>query len=139
LTERQLIQRHSNDQACARCHQRIDPFGFALEGFDAIGRFRSQDESGLKINTTSKLPDGTEIDGIEGLRQYLLESRREDFLRQFCRKLTGYALGRSVQLSDRPLIDEMIVQLKANRYHINHAIEMIVCSPQFRELRGRDR
>ncbi|MDB4671064.1 DUF1592 domain-containing protein [Pirellulaceae bacterium] len=139
LTERQLIQRHSNDQACARCHQRIDPFGFALEGFDAIGRFRSQDESGLKINTTSKLPDGTEIDGIEGLRQYLLESRRDDFLRQFCRKLTGYALGRSVQLSDRPLIDEMIVQLKANRYHINHAIEMIVCSPQFRELRGRDR
>lgn len=138
LTERQLIERHSSDAKCAGCHQRIDPFGFALEGFDAIGRARSQDAGGLAIDTRTSLPDGTVLDGIEGLRSYLLTTRRDDFLRQFCRKLLGYALGRSVQLSDKPLIESMLTQLKANDHRVSTAIELIVLSPQFREVRGKD-
>ena len=59
--------------------------------------------------------DGTEFDGLDGLRDYLLTKRRDAFLRQFCRKLLGYALGRGVQLSDEPLLDEMQTQLKAQR------------------------
>jgi hypothetical protein len=59
LTERQLIERHSSDDACMKCHQRIDPFGFALEGFDAIGRARSKDAAGLSIDTAAKLSDGS--------------------------------------------------------------------------------
>ncbi len=138
LTERQLIEQHSGNVQCARCHERIDPFGFALEGFDAIGRSRSQDAAGLPINTLAKLPDGGQIQGLDGLRDYLLEKREDDFLRQFCRKLLGYSLGRSVQLSDKPLLETMLAQLKANNTTVTTAIELIVRSPQFREVRGRD-
>ena len=82
--------------------------------------------------------DGTELQGLDGLRDYLLTTQREAFLRQFCRKLLGYALGRSVQLSDEPLLEEMQDQLAANDYRVGAAIEMIVRSRQFREIRGRD-
>ncbi len=138
LTERQFTERHSSDPACARCHDRIDHFGFALEGFDAIGRARTQDATGLTIDTIAHFPDGSELNGLGGLRTYLLDQRREDFLRQFCRKLLGYALGRSVQLSDEPLLDEMLEQLQANDYKVGSAIESIVLSPQFREIRGTE-
>ena len=128
LTERQLIERHSRDENCMGCHKRIDPFGFALEGFDAIGRARQAD-------TKTTLPDGTAIDGLADLRDYLLTTRRDDFLRQFCRKLVGYALGRSTQLSDKPLIDSMM-QIESQK--IGGMIDLIVRSPQFREVRGKD-
>ena len=138
VTERQLIERHSSDPKCARCHQRIDHFGFALEGFDAIGRIRTEDTAGLPIDTLAQLPSGGELNGIDGLREYLLEQRRDDFLRQFCRKLLGYALGRGVQLSDKPLIDNMLAQLRSQDYRVGTAIELVVLSPQFREIRGQD-
>lgn len=138
LTERQLIERHSSDANCARCHVRIDPFGFALEGFDAIGRARSQDAAGLVINTATTLPDGTPLSGLDGLRSYLLNSRGDDFLRQFSHKLLGYALGRSVQLSDKPLIETMVSTLKSGDHQVSAALELIVLSPQFRDIRGRD-
>jgi hypothetical protein len=131
LTERQLVEKHSSDANCASCHRRIDPFGFALEGFDAIGRAR-------KADTKVILPDGSRVDGLDGLRSYLLENRSDDFLRQFCRKLVGYALGRSVQLSDKPLIASMLTQLKTGDHNVGSAIELIVRSPQFREVRGKD-
>lgn len=138
LTERALTERHSSDPACAGCHRRIDPFGFALEGFDAIGRWRERDANGLPIDTVSTLADGTEFEGLEGVRTYLLHARREDFLRQFCRKLLGFALGRSVQLSDRPLLDTMLQQLEKREYRVSTAVELIVQSPQFQRVRGQD-
>ncbi|MFZ4763878.1 MAG: DUF1592 domain-containing protein [Roseimicrobium sp.] len=125
LTERQLIERHSSDERCAGCHKRIDPFGFALEGFDAIGRAR-------QANTKTTLPDGTVVDGLSDLRDYLLTKRRDDFARQCCRKLLGYALGRSVQLSDKPLIEQMV----KTDLRFGTLVEHIVRSPQFREVRG---
>jgi hypothetical protein len=138
LTERQLIERHSSDAKCARCHDRIDHFGFALEGFDAIGRARSKDAAGLPIDTLAKLPSGGALNGLDGLREHLLERRRDDFLRQFCRKLLGYALGRGVQLSDKSLLDDMLAQLKSHDYRVSTAIELIVLSPQFCEIRGKE-
>ncbi|MBE7496378.1 MAG: DUF1592 domain-containing protein [Verrucomicrobiaceae bacterium] len=127
LTERQLIERHSRDENCMGCHKRIDPYGFALEGFDAIGRAR-------KADTKTILPDGTAVDGLAGLRDYLLTKRRDDFTRQFCRKLLGYALGRSVQLSDKPLIDQMM----KSDLRFGTLVEHIVRSKQFREMRGKE-
>jgi hypothetical protein len=127
LTERQLIERHSRDENCLGCHKRIDPYGFALEGFDAIGRSRQAD-------TKTILPDGTAIDGLTDLRDYLLTKRRDDFTRQFCRKLLGYALGRSVQLSDKPLIEQMM----RSDLRFGTLVEQIVRSRQFREVRGQD-
>ena len=138
LTERQLIERHSSDPSCARCHRRIDPYGFALEGFDAIGRRRERDAAGLAIVAATTLPGGASVDGLEGLHRHLSTVRGEDFQRQFCRKLLGYALGRAVQLSDRPLIDAMIAQLKADGGRVGSVVEMAVLSRQFREIRGRD-
>ena len=138
LTERQLIERHSSDEKCADCHKRIDPFGFALESFDAIGRTRSKDAAGLSIDTRTSLANGTAIEGLDGLRSYLVTTRRDDFLRQFCRKLLGYSLGRSVQLSDKPLITSMLTELNAGEHRVATAIELIVRSPQFREVRGKD-
>jgi AraC-like DNA-binding protein len=137
-TVRQLVARHTSDPRCASCHQRIDPFGFALEGFDAIGRRRDADMAGRPIDTRTQLPDGSEIEGLEGLRDYLFEKRRDAILSQFCRKLLGYALGREVQLSDEPLLTEMLDQLRKKDYRFSVAVDMIVLSPQFREIRGRE-
>jgi hypothetical protein len=138
LSERQLIAMHSENAACAKCHRRIDPFGFALEEFDAIGRLRTADASGKPLDTKANLPDGAMLDGQESVRAYLLGPRRDQFVRVFCRKLLGYALGRGVQLSDQPLLDEMTARLAAGDYRISVAIEAIVTSPQFLSIRGRD-
>ena len=138
LTERALTERHSSDPKCAGCHARIDPFGFALERYDAIGRLRTKDAAGLPIDSRTRTADGAELDGLDGLRTYLLTKRREAFERQFCRKLLGFALGRSVQLSDQPLIDEMLKRLAASEHRVGTVIEMIVRSRQFCEIRNRD-
>jgi hypothetical protein len=138
LSERQLITMHSENAACAKCHRRIDPFGFALEEFDAIGRLRTAAASGKPLDTKATLPDGAALDGQASVRAYLLGPRRDQFVRVFCRKLLGYALGRSVQLSDQPLLDEMAARLAAADYRVSVAIEAILASPQFLSIRGRD-
>lgn len=132
LTERQLIEQHSSNAACAKCHARIDPLGFALENFDAIGRWRD----GPQTDSRTQLTDGRTIDGVAGLRGYLLEVRRQDFVRQFCKKCLGYALGRAVQLSDEPLLDEMQAKLEANDYRVSLVIDAILNSPQFQRIRA---
>jgi Protein of unknown function (DUF1592)/Protein of unknown function (DUF1588)/Protein of unknown function (DUF1587)/Protein of unknown function (DUF1585)/Protein of unknown function (DUF1595)/Planctomycete cytochrome C len=138
LTVRQLVEKHANDAKCAVCHQRIDPLGFSLEGFDAIGRHREKDLGDRPIDTRARAMDGAQFEGLEGLKDYLLTVRREAFLKQFCRKLLGFALGRSTQLSDESVLNEMQTTLKSNGYRIGSAIEVIVRSRQFREIRGRE-
>jgi len=138
LTIPQLTEKHSTDPRCYHCHQRIDAFGFALEGFDAIGRRRDRDLADRPVVTRARVMDGTEIEDIDGLRKYLVTKRRDAFLRQFCRKLLSYALGRSVQLSDEPLLRQMREELQANDYHVGPLFETIVQSRQFREIRGKD-
>jgi hypothetical protein len=131
LNERQLIEQHSSDPACAKCHLKIDPFGFAMEGYDAIGRKRDA----ANHDTSTVLFDGTKVGDISDLKRYLITQRRDDVVRQFCRKLLGYALGRAVQLSDQPLLDRMAAELATNDYRVSHAIQAIVHSEQFRHVR----
>ena len=138
LTMRQLVERHTSDPRCASCHSRIDAFGFALEAYDAIGRRRDRDLGDRPINTATRLRDGTEFDGLDGLRHYLGTTRRDDLIRQFCRKFLGYALGRGTQLSDQPLLEEMEQTLKRNDYRFWAVLETVVSSRQFREIRGKD-
>ena len=138
LTVRQLVERHTRDVKCAGCHVRIDPLGYALEGYDAIGRKRVKDLGDRPVDVHARLADGTAFDGLEGLRTYLLTTRREAVSRQFCRKLLGYALGRGVQLSDDPLLDEMTRRVAAEGGRIGSAVDAVVRSRQFREIRGRD-
>lgn len=138
LTVRQLVEKHASDAKCSVCHRRIDPLGFALERYDAIGRRRDKDLGDRPIETQVKTIDGAAFDGLDGLRGYLLTTRREAFLRQFTRKLLGYSLGRSVQLADEPLLAEIQTKLKANEFRVGVAVEAIVLSKQFREIRGQD-
>jgi hypothetical protein len=136
LTVRQLVERHSSDPKCSVCHRKIDAYGFALERFDAIGRRRDLDLGKRPIETRVKTMDGAEFDGLDGLRAYLLTRRKDAFVRQFCKKLLGFALARGVQLSDEPLLDEMQTRLQADGYRVSVALDAIVRSKQFREIRG---
>jgi hypothetical protein len=138
LTMRQLVEKHTRITECAVCHQRIDPFGFALERYDPIGRLREKDLGGLALDSRVRLKDGTEFEGIAGLRDYLLTKKKDVIVRLFCRKLLGYALGRAVTLSDQTLLDEMVAELNKNDGRLSAAVLTIVRSPQFRSIRGRD-
>ena len=131
LTARQLIEKHSSVEACAKCHAKIDPYGFALEQYDAIGRLRPK-----TMDTRTKLVDGAMVEGIEGLRQYLVKERLDAFVRQFCKKLLGYALGRDVSLSDEPLLKSMQERLAKNGFRFSVAVDAIVGSEQFRSIRS---
>ncbi len=138
LTVRQLVERHSIDPRCANCHVRIDPLGFALEGYDPIGRRRNKDLADRPIDTHAAVRDGAKFEGLDGLRKYLMTTQRDAVLRQFCKKLLGYSLGRGVQLSDAPLLAEMQRQLEQHDYRFSAAVDTIVRSRQFREIRGKD-
>lgn len=138
LTVRQLVEKHSSDPKCVICHRRIDPFGYALEAFDAIGQHRDKDLAGRPIDTATKSPEGEAMTGLDGLRDHLLTVRRDAFTRQFCKKLLGYSLGRSVQLSDEPLLAEMQSKVNGKEFGVADLVEMIVASRQFREIRGRE-
>lgn len=133
LSVREITERHRQDAACAGCHLRIDPYGMTLEQFDALGRLRPAEElqPGDAKATTR---DGIEIDGFVGLRDYIAGPRREDLLRALAHKLTGYALGRAVQLSDRKLVDELTKSMvDGGRW--SDALLVIVRSEQFRCIR----
>ncbi len=138
LTTRQQVERHAKDASCAACHTRIDPFGFALEKYDAVGRLRTKDLGGLPVDATAKLKDGTSFDGIDGLRDYLLTKKKDVIVRLFCKRLLGYALGRSVTLSDTALLDEMVSELKKNDGKVSAAVMAILRSPQFTKTRGSE-
>ena len=138
LSIRQLVEQHARMPQCATCHKRIDPLGFALEEFDTIGRRREQDAGGRPIDATARLKEGTTFQGIDGLRRYLLTERRDEFQRQFCRKLLGYALGRRVLLSDRQLLNKMASQLEKNEGRVSAAVLAILRSRQFQFIRGSE-
>jgi hypothetical protein len=135
MTVREKLESHRADKACASCHDKIDPLGFALEGFDALGRFRDKDENGLAIDDTGSLKDGTTMEGIAGLRDYLARHDRE-FNQVLARKLIGYALGRSVLPSDKVLIEEIASALKSSEGKFSTAVLAIVQSPQFRNRKN---
>lgn len=134
LTLRQQVEKHSKNPACAVCHQRMDPFGFSMERYDTIGRFRDRDLGGLAVDDRATLKDGTRFKGIDGLRTYLLTKRGDQVMRLFCRRLLGYALGRSVINSDQPLIDQMVVEINKN-HGLSSVLTQVVASQQFRMRR----
>lgn len=129
-TMREMLEQHRADAACSVCHDRIDPLGFALESFDPIGRFRTQDDEGLKIDDSAGLKDGTKFAGLDGLRNYL-RTRDQQFNAHFSRKLLGYALGRQVLPTDKILIAKMQDALQASGGKPSAAVLTLVNSRQF--------
>lgn len=118
------LEVHRAEPGCASCHDKIDPLGIAMENYDAIGRWRE-----TKINS-AVAHDGSELNGIEGLKDYLISNQKQVFA-HFNRKLLGYALGRSVGPGDRKLLLQMDEALEANDYRLRPLLELIVTSPQF--------
>lgn len=134
-TLRERLQQHRSDRACAVCHDKMDPLGFALESFDAIGRVRRQDESGAPVDDSSRDRDGRVIRGFQGLREHL-QSRLPEFHRLFGRKLMGYALGRSVLPTDKVLLDQITERLQNGEAGFAETVVSLVQSRQFLHKRG---
>jgi hypothetical protein len=133
-TLRERLEQHREDPACANCHAKMDPIGFALENYNAIGAFRTK-EGELKIDTTAELPDGTAFDGIADLKQ-ILKDRKQQFVRCLTEKMLTYALGRGLEYYDRPTVDRIVAELEAEGYRSSVLITEIVKSDPFRLRRG---
>ncbi len=138
LTLPQLLARHRDHVACAACHQRFDSIGLVFEGYGPIGEQRKHDLGGKPVHVQAVFPDGTERSGLNGLRRYLTEVRRDEYVETLCRKLLTFALGRSLLLSDNATIELMQTNLRRDENRIGSLVETIVTSPQFLKKRGRD-
>jgi hypothetical protein len=138
LTLPQLLARHRADKSCAACHDRFDSIGLAFEGYGPVGERRDRDLGGRPVDVRATFPAGREGAGIDGLRRYLSDRRRDDFVDNLCRKLLAYGLGRTLLPSDEGLIMSMKTRLAADGYRFGSLVESIVASPQFLKKRGRD-
>jgi hypothetical protein len=138
LPLRDMLARHRADPSCAACHAKFDSLGLVFEGFGPIGEQRSVDLAGRPIDASATFPGGMEGTGVEGLKSYIRAQRQDDFVDNMCSKLVAYALGRSIMLSDDPLVQEMHTKLAGDGYHFDDMIETIVTSRQFLNKRGND-
>lgn len=129
LTAREQLELHRADPVCSSCHSRIDPLGYALENFDAVGVFRTQ-EDGHALDVTATLPDGTRLDGLPGLRKALL-GRRDEFTRALAERMLTYALGRGVEPEDMPAVRRIAREVAAGDYRMHSLILAIVRSDPF--------
>ena len=139
LSIREQLAIHRGTEACAACHRDIDPWGIALENFDAVGLWR--DEVRRKVDNkfetrpvqaTDVLPGGREISGVDGLRQFLAKERRDHFARALVTRLLAYALGRRLELSDQEAIDELTHRFAADNFRLRNLILAIAASDPFR-------
>ncbi|MGE3509426.1 MAG: DUF1592 domain-containing protein [Vicinamibacterales bacterium] len=134
LSMRDRMLQHRANPVCATCHATMDPLGFSLENFDAVGKWRTRGESFDRIDASGGLPDGTAFDGVVGLRQALLKEP-ELFLRTFTEKLLIYALGRGLETSDAPAVRAIVRGAKPRHYRLTALIIGVVQSPPFRMRR----
>ena len=133
---RDRLERHRANPACAGCHAPMDPLGFALENFDAIGSWRAASEAGLPIDASAQMPSGVEFEGPAGLRRVLL-SRGEDFAGAVTEKLLAYALGRGLEHTDRPAVRRILRDAAADDYRWSSIVLGIVKSTPFQWRRAR--
>jgi hypothetical protein len=138
LPLKEQLKEHRENEACARCHRGIDPWGIALEEFDAVGlvRDRIQRKAGktmltFEVDAKATLPDGHEVDGLNDLKAYLLSDKREQFARTLVSRLLAYSLGRSLELSDHKTVDELTARFIEGDYKLKKLIQLIVASDEF--------
>lgn len=133
-TLRERLKAHLTDPGCASCHNRMDPLGFAMENFDAIGAWRESDEYG-RIDASGRLPGGVRFEGPEELKGILL-GRDDLFVENLTRKLMTYALGRGLESFDRPTVTRVVRDARSRNDRIGAIIEGVVLSDAFRTTRG---
>jgi len=129
LTMREAMIQHRANPACAGCHSRMDPIGFAMENFDAVGRWRDHDGAS-PIDASGVFPSGEKFDGMAGLKAALL-SRPEEFLSTVARKLLMYAIGRNVQYFDEPAVRAILQEGARNNYTFESLVQGVVASVPF--------
>jgi hypothetical protein len=137
LSMREQMEKHRSNAACAVCHKAMDPLGFALENFDAIGKWR--DRSGAEntpIDPSGELPDGTKFSGPSGLRDVLLR-KPELFANTVAEKLLTYGLGRGLQHYDAPAVRKILRQAAPAEYRWSALVLAIVQSEPFQMRRSR--
>ena len=127
---RERMAQHRANPTCSACHSLIDPAGFALENFDAIGRWRTVDESYNTIDATGVLPDGTKFDGVVELRA-VLTRRPDQFVTTMTEKLLTYALGRGVESYDMPAVRKIVRDAAPGNYRFQRIVQGIVESSPF--------
>jgi len=128
-----MLEQHRANPVCASCHARMDPLGFSLENFDALGQWRAND-GGSPINATGVLLDGTKVDGPAALRRALV-SQREQFVRTVTSKMLTYAIGRGLEYYDAPAIRGILRAAAADDYRWSSTILALVKSAPFRMRR----
>ncbi|MDX2150722.1 MAG: DUF1592 domain-containing protein [Bryobacteraceae bacterium] len=135
LSIRERIAEHRKNPACAGCHALMDPVGFAFENYDAVGRWRTHDESGA-IDSSGGLPDGSRFDGVAGLQQAVL-ARPELFATTFTEKMLTYALGRGVEHYDAPAVRRIVAGARKEDFRFSSLVTGIVTSAPFRMRRSQ--
>ena len=135
-TLRQRLEQHRAKAECAVCHKSMDPLGFGLENFDAVGAWRTRDGA-FPIDSSGVLPGGKAFQGVDGLRQ-LLVSRREQFARCFAEKLLTYALGRGLDDNDAAAIDQIAYAVARDDFRFSSFVNEIVRSAPFQMRRGKE-
>jgi len=134
LTMRARMEQHRANPVCASCHKVMDPIGLAMENFDAVGAWRS-DDNGERVDTSGQLTDGTKIDGVKGLREALLK-RPDAFVTTVAEKLLTYALGRGLEPEDMPAVRTIVRGSERDNYKFSSLIEGVVNSTPFRMRRA---
>ena len=134
-TLREELAAHRRNESCASCHDKIDPIGFGLENFDAIGRFRAQ-EAGKPVDASGTLPGGIQINGPAELRKAIQQHYSDEFIRNVTQRLTAFALGRALKPQDEGLIRRLLAELQKNDHRADGLIESIVLSEAFRTQGG---
>ncbi|MGH8629216.1 MAG: DUF1588 domain-containing protein, partial [Burkholderiales bacterium] len=130
---RAALEKHRSNAACAACHARLDPLGFALENYDAIGKFRTS-EGGSDIDASAALPGGATFRGPGGLKKVLME-RRDEFVECLAEKLLTYALGRGLEHFDLPAVRQVRREATRNDYRFSSLAIAIVNSVPFQMRR----
>ncbi|HAY82237.1 MAG TPA: hypothetical protein DCY79_20725 [Planctomycetaceae bacterium] len=127
---RQQLEKHRESATCAECHRKIDPLGFALENFDAVGAWRDQYEDKNAIDAAGKLPGGERFQTVPEFRQLLVD-RQDRFTRCLAEKLLTYALGRELEIGDRPSIDQVVTELDEKNGGLRSLVRQVVLSESF--------
>ena len=130
LSMRESMAQHRANSTCASCHSRMDPLGFALENFDGVGKWRTQD-AGSPIDPSGKLPDGTAVSGPAGLKKILVTSKRDEYLTTATQKLLTYALGRGLEYYDEPAVRGILRDSARDNYRFSALVTAIVKSTPF--------
>jgi hypothetical protein len=133
LTVREMMAAHRSSPRCRGCHGVLDPLGFALENFDAVGQYRARDRfAGTAIDSAGELPDGTVLNGPDDLRNALLR-RGDQFVQALTEKLITYALGRTLEYTDMPTVRAIVRSAEADQYRFSAIVMGVVRSVQFQK------